>query len=117
VAHLCNLYVLPQDGFIFSAIPSKFKGVDTFPVRVMANIKTQIATALVKLIGIPPDGNSSFLKEPALAPPRIRLTDTDGSTNSFCENGKAIINGNTYTNLGDLSFPDNNPLAVSELLT
>ncbi len=39
VEHLCNLYLLPQDGFTFSAIPPKFIGVGTFPVRAMAKIK------------------------------------------------------------------------------
>lgn len=67
---------------------------------------------MIKLIGIPFDGNSSFLKGPSLAPSRIRLMDTDGSANSFCENGKAIVNGKTYIDMGDLSFPDVNPLAV-----
>jgi len=67
---------------------------------------------MIKLIGIPFDGNSSFLKGPALAPPLIRLMDIDGSANSFCENGKAVINGQTYIDLGDLIFPDINPLAV-----
>jgi arylformamidase len=38
VEHLCNLYLLPEDGFIFSAIPPKFKGVGTFPVRAMAKL-------------------------------------------------------------------------------
>ena len=42
VEHLCNLYLLPQDGFTFSAIPPKFKGVGTFPVRAMAKIKKTI---------------------------------------------------------------------------
>lgn len=36
--HLCNLAVLPMSGFTFSAIPPKFKGVGTFPVRAMAKI-------------------------------------------------------------------------------
>jgi kynurenine formamidase len=36
--HLCNLAVLPTSGFTFSAIPPKFKGVGTFPVRAMARI-------------------------------------------------------------------------------
>jgi arylformamidase len=36
VEHLCNLYMVPDDGFLFSAIPPKFKGVGTFPVRAMA---------------------------------------------------------------------------------
>lgn len=39
VEHLCNLFSLPDDGFIFNAIPPKFKGVGTFPVRAMARIK------------------------------------------------------------------------------
>ncbi len=38
VEHLCNLYLLPQDGFTFSAIPPKIKGVGTFPVRAMAKL-------------------------------------------------------------------------------
>ncbi|ETZ23780.1 cyclase family protein [Pedobacter sp. V48] len=38
VEHLCNLYLLPADGFTFSAIPPKFKGVGTFPVRAMAKL-------------------------------------------------------------------------------
>jgi arylformamidase len=41
VEHLCNLYLLPDDGFLFSAIPPKFKGVGTFPVRALAKIKKQ----------------------------------------------------------------------------
>jgi len=39
VEHLCNLYLLPKDNFTFSAIPPKFKGVGTFPVRAMAKLK------------------------------------------------------------------------------
>ncbi|MCP9763252.1 cyclase family protein [Lacihabitans soyangensis] len=39
VEHLCNLYLLPTVGFTFSAIPPKFKGVGTFPVRAMAKVK------------------------------------------------------------------------------
>lgn len=39
VEHLCNLENLPQEGFTFSAIPPKFKGVGTFPVRAMAKLK------------------------------------------------------------------------------
>lgn len=38
VEHLCNLGQLPPNGFTFSAIPPKFKGVGTFPVRAMAKI-------------------------------------------------------------------------------
>lgn len=35
---MCNLEVLPQDGFTFSAVPPKFKGAGTFPVRAMARL-------------------------------------------------------------------------------
>lgn len=41
VEHLCNLALLPKDGFTFSAIPPKFKGVGTFPVRAMAKLKNR----------------------------------------------------------------------------
>jgi kynurenine formamidase len=39
VEHLCNLSAVPEDGFTFSAIPPKFKGVGTFPVRALAKIR------------------------------------------------------------------------------
>ena len=38
VEHLCNLAALPDKDFIFNAIPPKFKGVGTFPVRAMARL-------------------------------------------------------------------------------
>ena len=38
VEHLCNLSALPESGFKFSAVPPKFKGVGTFPVRAMARV-------------------------------------------------------------------------------
>jgi arylformamidase len=41
VEHLCNLYLLPENGFTFSAIPPKLKGVGTFPVRAMAKIDAE----------------------------------------------------------------------------
>lgn len=34
--HLCNLDKIPDEGFLFSAVPPKFKGVGTFPVRAIA---------------------------------------------------------------------------------
>jgi arylformamidase len=40
VEHLCNLMAVPDKDFLFSAIPPKFKGVGTFPVRAMAKVKT-----------------------------------------------------------------------------
>lgn len=38
VEHLCNLDRLPDEGFTFSAIPPKFKGVGAFPVRALAKL-------------------------------------------------------------------------------
>ena len=38
VEHLCNLDQLPERGFYFNAVPPKFKGVGTFPVRAFAEI-------------------------------------------------------------------------------
>jgi arylformamidase len=37
--HLCNLANVPDKGFAFSAVPAKFKGVGTFPVRAMARLR------------------------------------------------------------------------------
>lgn len=38
VEHLCNLSELPADGFTFSAVPPKIRGVGTFPVRAFAKV-------------------------------------------------------------------------------
>ena len=67
---------------------------------------------MIKLLGIPYDANSSFLKGPALGPPRIRLMETDGSANSFCEFGTEILNGKNYTDLGDMVFAGTNAKAA-----
>jgi arylformamidase len=39
VEHLCNLSNVPDEGFTFSAVPPKFKGAGTFPVRAYARLK------------------------------------------------------------------------------
>lgn len=38
--HLTNLAALPVDGFRFSAVPVKVRGMGTFPVRAYATIQT-----------------------------------------------------------------------------
>lgn len=38
VEHLCNLDQLPANNYLFSAVPPKFKGVGTFPVRAFATL-------------------------------------------------------------------------------
>ena len=37
--HLCNLGSVPDEGFTFTAVPPKFKGAGTFPVRAFARTK------------------------------------------------------------------------------
>ncbi|MEW6405651.1 MAG: cyclase family protein [Chloroflexota bacterium] len=37
--HLCNLGNVPEEGFTFTAVPPKFKGAGTFPVRAFARLK------------------------------------------------------------------------------
>jgi len=39
VEHLCNLAALPDEGFSFSAIPPKVRGMGTFPVRALATLR------------------------------------------------------------------------------
>jgi arylformamidase len=39
VEHLCNLEQVPDQGFTFNALPPKFKGAGTFPVRALAKIR------------------------------------------------------------------------------
>jgi arylformamidase len=36
--HLCNLDKLPEQGYLFSAVPPKIKGAGTFPVRAYASL-------------------------------------------------------------------------------
>jgi arylformamidase len=40
VEHMCNLDLLPSEGFYFNAVPPKFKGVGTFPVRAYAEVRS-----------------------------------------------------------------------------
>lgn len=69
---------------------------------------------MVALLGVPYDSNSSFLRGPALAPPRIRLMARDGSANNFSELGPEIVEGKTYRDFGDLTFPDLDPKQAFE---
>lgn len=38
VEHMTNLNLLPESGFVFSAVPPKIKGMGTFPARAFAKI-------------------------------------------------------------------------------
>ena len=59
---------------------------------------------MLKLLGIPFDKNSSFLKGPALAPPIIRKMDADGSANRFAEKEICIAENENYYDAGDLDL-------------
>ena len=63
---------------------------------------------MIKLIGIPFDANSSFLKGPSLAPARIRMMETEGSANCYAENGIEIKAGSNYNDYGDIVFNSTN---------
>ena len=39
VEHMCHLEQLPDEGFTFTALPPKFKGMGTFPVRALAKLR------------------------------------------------------------------------------
>lgn len=71
---------------------------------------------MIKLIGIPFDHNSSFLKGPAQAPARIRQMESDGSANTFSESGTDIQSGKTFADLGDIRFPNNDPAEAFSLI-
>ncbi|MBQ4821588.1 agmatinase [Aquimarina sp. MMG016] len=64
---------------------------------------------MIKLIGIPFDANSSFLKGSSYAPQRIRLMDKEGSSNSFSEYGLDVKEGIVYKDCGDIHFENTNP--------
>ncbi|MBT8287162.1 MAG: agmatinase [Flavobacteriaceae bacterium] len=71
---------------------------------------------MIKLIGIPYDKNSSFLRGPALAPPKIREMDVSGSANRFSESGVELIQGKNYIDLGDLNcVEDDSKVAFNKI--
>lgn len=59
---------------------------------------------MIKLIGIPFDANSSFLRGPSYAPQRIRLMDIEGSANAFSESGVEVKDQVNYKDCGDIHF-------------
>jgi len=67
----------------------------------------------VKLLGVPYDGHSSFLRGPAAAPPAVREALHCGSANYTTELGCDVEHA--FTDLGDLSLPEE-PDAVEEVL-
>jgi agmatinase len=68
--------------------------------------------ANIKVLGLPYDINSSFLRGAAAAPARIRLMEREGSANTYAENGQNIVNGETYDDFGDLNLAELSPKAA-----
>jgi arginase len=70
----------------------------------------------VRVLGIPFDLNSSFLRGPAYAPMRIRLMETEGSANDYTEQGMCIKNGVAYHDAGDITFTHTDIPAAMETI-
>jgi arginase len=71
---------------------------------------------MLKVIGVPYDSNSSFLKGAAFAPNRIRLMEKEGSANAFAENGVEILNHVNYEDVGDIVFETTDPKKAFETI-
>lgn len=71
---------------------------------------------MIRLLGLPFDANSSFLKGAASAPDRIRLMEKEGATNCFSENGTEILPGKAYEDLGDIVFVHQDPQMAFKLI-
>jgi arginase len=66
------------------------------------------------LLGIPFDANSSYLRGPAAAPPRIREALRSNASNQWSESGVDVGAAGAFADAGDLSLNDNTGFAESE---
>ena len=60
----------------------------------------------VKVLGIPFDANSTFMKGPSEAPDKIREVLNNGAANLSAETGLSLVEGKNWDDLGNLSFTD-----------
>jgi arginase len=67
--------------------------------------ETDLLPGTVAVVGVPFDEYSSFLRGAAKAPPLIRRTLHDGSSNLFAENGVNLEGHPLYCELTDLTLP------------
>lgn len=72
----------------------------------MNNQLDNLNKATVTILGIPLDANSSFMRGPAEAPPRIREVLHNGSANLCSENGHDLGNEPRLQDLGDLDLEE-----------
>ncbi len=72
-------------------------------------------TAGISLLGIPFDANSSYLRGPAGAPPRIRKALHSDSSNLWAEDGADLGAANVWSDCGDLQLPENAEAAFADI--
>jgi arginase len=80
-------------------------------------ISETIKAFMVVVVGIPHDGNSSFLRGAAAAPSRIRQVLHAGSTNLCSESGLDLGSQTRFRDLGDLDLPESTPEAFDVIST
>lgn len=66
------------------------------------------------LLGVPFDGNSSFLRGAGDAPPKIREALRCHASNSWTETGVDLSGPDAYHDAGDISFTEENPFSEIE---
>ena len=70
---------------------------------------------MIKLLGVPFDNNSSFMRGAALAPRRIRAMDHGGAANRYTEDGLEISEGKVYEDEGDMAVSTDPATAFREI--
>ena len=73
-------------------------------MRTMNHLPDDLAPGTVAILGLPTDENSSFMRGPALAPPRIREVLHDGASNLYSESGLDLNAEPRLRDLGDLDL-------------
>jgi len=64
----------------------------------------KLASKSVAVVGVPYDENSTFMKGPAKAPPKIRAAFNSDSTNKCTESGVDLSAQTNFYDIGDLVF-------------
>jgi len=67
-------------------------------------IGKKVSNKSVVVVGVPYDDNSSFMKGPAKAPPKIREAFNSDSTNTCTESGLDLSKQSNFIDLGDLEL-------------
>jgi arginase len=73
------------------------------------------ALMTIGLLGIPFDGNSSYLRGAALAPPAIREALRSGSSNLWTEDGVDLGEAKAFADAGDLTLSEDPAQAFEEI--